>query len=653
MCGIAGILHLDGQPVPSDILGRMVARLHHRGPDGRHQVCLGPVGLGHTRLRIIDLSERGRQPLANEDETVWVSFNGEIYDFAEHRRRLTGLGHRFSSDTDTEVLVHQYEEFGLEGLAALNGMFAFALWDARRRRLALGRDRTGQKPLYVHHAGDRVAFASELKALWAHPGLDDALQDDAIPTYLSHGYIPGEGTFHRFVQKIEPGTVRLFDAAGGERRHRFWTLPTTAERPPAFPEAVRQVRTLVEQAVERRMVADVPVGAFLSGGVDSSVVVAVMARAAPGRVRTFSLGFEGDPRYDESEEARRVAAALGTEHTELRVQPNSFELLSAILDHWDEPFADSSAIPTYLVSRLARAHTTVALTGDGGDELFAGYARLASVAYAERVPRPLRVGLAAVAERVPIQRERQDGARAKALRFARRLGPDLSARLHRWIAVFPPDELEALLGREVHPGYPHSVLDAEADDPLNRVLRLNARTYLPDDLNAKVDRASMAHALEARAPFLDAELMRAVFALPGRYKINRGRRKWILREAFRDLVPEWVFRRRKMGFGLPLGRWFAGPLRPLVGDLLESSSARFRDHLDPGAVAKLVDEHVQGRRDHGHKLWALMMLETWLQRRADRPLTTSAPPSTPVADIGAPDLPDGPDDDREACHRPP
>ncbi len=619
MCGIAGIFHRDGQPVSDEILERMAARLHHRGPDGRGTKNFGSVGFAHTRLRIIDLSDDARQPLSNEDGTVWVTFNGEIYDFTAHRHRLEAAGHVFRSRSDTEVIVHLYEERGLDGLSELNGMFAYALWDGPRRRLVLARDRTGQKPFYVYEKGAHLAFASEPKALFVDPEVDDALDEAAVADYLAHGYVPSPRTFHRHVEKLDPGTFRVFEGAKDSRRV-YWSYPTTDPHPPPFVEAQAEVRRRVERAVERRIVADVPLGAFLSGGVDSSVVVAAMVALSRGEpVRTFSLGFSGDPRFDETQHARAVSRALGTRHTELYVEPRSFELLPRIIESWDEPFGDSSAIPTSIVSQLAREHTTVVLTGDGGDELFGGYARFASVAYAERLPAPARRLAAGLAGCLPGS---GDGLRAQAVRFARRLGPPLPERLHRWVAVFPPEDVRRLCRVEVLPNprgvYACAMENEVHDDPLNLTLRLNARTYLLDDLNVKLDRASMSHALEARCPFLDVDLMRYVFALPASYKIHLGRRKWILRRAFADALPAWVFARRKMGFGLPLGAWFRGPLRDLVEDCLGAPSALLYEWVNPGPVRQILEAHGAGRRDHGHQIWALLMLECWLRGRSPR-----------------------------------
>lgn len=626
------MLNRDGGPINREVLELMSGRLIHRGPDSEGVEVFGSVGLAHRRLSVIDLSANGRQPMSNEDGSLWITYNGEVYNFECLRADLIKQGHVFRSRTDTEVVVHLYEQEGLAGLAKLNGQFAFALWDEHNKRLVLGRDRTGQKPLYVYEKGPIVAFASELKALYAHPAFDQDIDPTAIPRFLAHGYVPGPATFHRHVTKLEPGTLRLFEARG-DRTVRYWSFPATMANGPAPAEAAREVRTRVEEAVRRRLVADVPIGAFLSGGIDSSVVVAAMVRQAEGRVRTFSLGFDGDPRFDESRYARRVAEFLGTDHVELRVGPDSFQMLPQLLEHLDEPFGDSSIIPTAIISRLAREHTTVALTGDGGDELFAGYRRFMTTAYVERVPRVLRLALAQVSAMAPASAHRTDAFASKALRFASRMAPPLRERLHEWIAMFPPELLKELL---VEPGEASSpvrtAVQANRDDVINQLLRVNAQTYLVEDLNVKVDRASMAYSLETRSPFLDVELMRYAFALPGRYKIRFGQMKWILRQAFADALPQWVFTRRKMGFGLPLGAWFRGPLRPLIDEHLRPREAHIYRWLRRASVMSLVDAHAAGRRDYGHQLWALLSLELWLQRighsQRQRPMTCMERPPT-------------------------
>lgn len=614
MCGIAGIYHLDGRPVDTETLDRMARALKHRGPDASGTRALGPLGLVHTRLSIIDLTEAGAQPMLSLDGGAWIVFNGEIYDFQQHRTRLESLGYRFRGRSDTEVLLNLYLEEGLDGLARLNGMFAFAIWDLRRRRLVLGRDRTGQKPLLIYRKGATVAFASETAALKTVPELDLELDPDAIPDYLAHGYVPAPRTFHRHVQKLDPGTFLTLEADGSSETRTFWSYPRVAEPAPSFEEATKLCRERVFAAVERRLVADVPLGAFLSGGVDSSVIAACMTKLSPSRVRTFSLGFDGDPRFDESAHAREVAEVLGTEHTELRVGADSFRRLPELIAHWGEPFGDPSALPTAIISELARAHTTVAMTGDGGDEVFAGYARFASTAYPERLPRTVRTAAAALVSKTPAPTDGESRA-ARGRRFLERLGLELPERLHSWIAAFPPTAHRELTGRLPRPPYPRSVTERHPEEALAYILRLNARTYLQEDLNVKADRASMMHGLELRAPFLDVDLLETVFALPGHYKINRGRRKWLLRKAFEADLPRTVFERPKMGFGMPLGTWFSGPLRSWVEEALRPRNALIYDHVRRAPVDALLDAHFEGRRDHGFEIWALVMLERWLEAK--------------------------------------
>ena len=634
MCGIAGAFNRTMKvSVSEDYLKGMISRIRHRGPEDTGVKTFGAVGLAHARLRIIDLSERGRQPMCNEDGTIWLTFNGEIYNYAQLRERLRAAGHVFASDTDSEVIIHLYEEDGLLGLERLDGMFAFGLWDSRTRSLILARDRTGKKPLFIYEKAGLLLFGSEPKVFWSDPDADRSMDESAIPEYLAHGYVPTPHTFYRFVRKLPPGHVKVVsDDETSERM--YWSYPLSSVRRPTISEAAREVRGRLEDAVRRRLVADVPMGAFLSGGVDSSIIVALMQRASDAPVRTFSLGFPSDPRFDESPYARRVAAELGTDHTELMVEPDSFKLLPKVLSIWDEPFGDASAIPTYIVSRLAREHTTVVLTGDGGDEVFAGYPRFTSVYYTEFVPRGLRQWVSRAAGRAPLPKNRESLV-AKAIRFGHRMGPELPERLHRWVSVFTPEEVDSILGRsasgeEDAAVYARILKGETIDDPLNLCLRLNAKSYLLDDLNVKVDRATMAHALEARAPFLDTALIEYVFQLPGEYKINAGRRKHVLRHACKDLVPSWVFARRKAGFGLPLGLWLRGAARTLVEDLLRAPSTRLYSVLDKRFVYRMLDEHMSSRRDRGHQIWALLMLESWLERESNHRLGTETMSTTAV-----------------------
>ena len=621
MCGIVGLVYEDGRPVDAAAINQMNASLTHRGPDGRGVKLFGHVGLGHTRLKIIDLSEDAAQPMANEDRTVWVTFNGEIYNFKTLRQQLEGRGHRFRSRSDTEVIVHQYEEAGVEGLSALDGMFAFALWDERRQRLVLGRDRTGKKPLFCYHHRGVFAFASEIKALLTLPEVDDSLREASLAAYLQHGYVPTPHTVYRHIQKLPPASFMVFDR--GSRApvtNTFWRFSTDIERPPV-EVAAREVRKRLIDAVERRLVADVPLGVYLSGGVDSTLVAAVMRRELDVPVRSFSLGFDGDPAYDESEQARQVARELGTQHTEFRVQPTDLELFEQLVDHYEEPFADVSSVPTFILNRLARKDVTVALTGDGGDEVFAGYPRFRNVSWAESVPENAREALGflamAAGEIGPHASPLERGRRA-----AVRLAEPLRDRLEGWVSWFRPREL-AELWRGPLPSHPIGLIDEvwsqrARQDTLNDLLIHNARSYLLDDLNPKMDRASMAVGLETRAPFLDTRLMDYAFRLPGDYKLRRGSTKWILKEAFSDLLPEAVRKRPKMGFGPPVGTWFRGGAQTYVEARLKNPDARIFEFVEPRYVQKMFDAHARGHRDWGLPLWSLLVLEIWLERMRPR-----------------------------------
>lgn len=621
MCGICGELSLErGGRVSAAALAAMAARLAHRGPD--HEAVFvspdGRAGLGFRRLSVIDLSLAARQPMPNEDGAVHLVFNGEIYNYRELRTPLAARGHVFRSQADSEVIVHLYEERGEAFVDELDGMFAIALWDGRAGRLVLARDRAGKKPLYVWRDAARLVFASEIKAIAAHPAVRVEMDGRAVPDYFRYGYVPHPRTFYRDVVQVEPGTIETIDLDGRRTARRYWRI--------AFPEdaglrgrvdvreAAQRVRELVTAAVARRLVSDVPIGAFLSGGLDSTIVAGVMSRLAGEPVRTFSLGFEGDPAFDETAIAEETAARLGTRHTAFRVRPDAVALLDTLVYHHDGPFGDSSAIPTYLVARLARAHVTVALTGDGGDELFAGYLRFGAALAAERVPRWAAAAAAGVLDRLPAPRHERHWL-ARARRFARHARRPLEDRLAAWTAVFG-DDVEALLGTGPpaaggHP--PASRPDGLARaSPLARLLALNFEGYLHDDLLVKLDRMTMANALEARSPFLDRTLAEYAATLPDALKLRGATTKVVLREAFADLIPPAVARGGKRGFGVPLDEWFRGGLAPFVRDTLLAPSARLRDHVSQAYVRRLVEEHAAGWANHGHRLWALVTFERWL-----------------------------------------
>jgi asparagine synthase (glutamine-hydrolysing) len=654
MCGIAGLLHFDpGRAVDPGLLDRMTDVLAHRGPDGRGTHTDGPLGLGHRRLAIIDLSPDGAQPMANEDGTVWVVLNGELYNFQALRDGLVARGHRFRSRSDTEVLVHLYEEEGDALVDRLRGMFAFALWDARRRRLLLARDRFGKKPLYYRLDAQGLRFGSEVKAILEDPEVPRTPDPIALSDYLTYGYVPAPRTAFAGVAKLPPGHTLAVEQDGRHHLRRYWALPLGPKRSVASARdearAVEELLGTLDEAVRLRLVSDVPLGAFLSGGLDSSAVVASMAAVSPagaGGVRTFSIGFEEEA-WDERAHAAVVARHLGTDHEELVVRPVDFEGLEAIAWHHGEPFADSSCLPTFAVSRLARRRVTVALSGDGGDELFVGYSRYRATRLEERLrraPWPVR---AALRDRVLIHLLHQT---ARTLP----LGGDLAhARVNRHedeadlyisrVEVCGPALKRALLthdARAAARGHDsrdllRGLIAASPGETLTeRCAHADVLTYLPDDILVKVDVASMAHGLEARAPLLDHVLAEQVATLPFRLKLRRLETKVALRRAVAPRLPASTLRRPKAGFGVPIRAWFRGGLQGALEDALLSPRARARGLLEPAAVRRLIDEHARGARDHEAVLFALVMLETWHRQWIDRP----ASPPRPVADVPRPAL---------------
>jgi asparagine synthase (glutamine-hydrolysing) len=628
MCGLCGELSFDrSRPVSADSVRAMRDQLVHRGPDAQGIFVSpdGMAGLGFRRLQIIDLTPSANQPMPNEDASIQLVFNGEIYNFKPIRDRLVAAGHRFRSHSDSEVIVHLYEEKGDALVDELEGMFAFALWDAPRRRLLLARDRAGKKPLFFYRDDHRLAFASEMKAFFAHADIRLDVNDEILPYYFIYGYMPGPDTSYRGVSQVEPGTVVTISADGAIARRSYWRLryPDALQQSTAVTDhraAVGKVRSLVTQAVERRLLSDVPLGAFLSGGVDSTIVVGVMAGLMDEPVKTFSIGFEGDPAYDETEYARQVAERFHTDHTEFRVTPSAIGLLDTLLWHHDGPFGDSSAIPTYLVSQLTRQHVTVVLTGDGGDEAFAGYRRFHAALVAERVPSwsgPLLAALLAPLPSSPNERHWLSRAR----RFARYMDLPLLERLTRWNSFFYED-LDRLLAPAFAASQPFvdrlrplrlDLGELAALSPLGRLLLANFRTYLPGDLLVKTDRMTMANSLEARSPFLDRELLEYAAMLPDAWKLSRGgQTKVILRQAFADLIPDRINRRGKMGFGVPLDRWFRGELRAYVRETLLASDARCRTYLDRAELETIVRRHESGEANLGQQLWCLLAFERWL-----------------------------------------
>ena len=627
MCGLCGEVRFDGGPVEAAAVASMRDQMPHRGPDasGLYVSPRASAGLGFRRLKIVDLSALANQPMGNEDGTVQVVFNGEIYNFQRLREELLGRGHQFRSRSDTEVIVHLYEELGPKCIDRLDGMFAIAIWDERRQRLVLARDRAGKKPLYYLSNGNRIVFASEMKAFFGRRDLNLAIDPHAIPSYFIYGYVPCPQTFYRGVQQVEPGSVMTVERDGTMSSRTYWTLDFPDERAAPREDHERgavkvKLRELMTDAVERRLISDVPLGAFLSGGVDSTIIVGLMSQLLDRPVKTFSIGFKDSPGYDETSYARLVANRFKTDHTEFIVEPGAFDLIDKLVWHHDGPFGDSSAVPTYLVSQLTRQQVTVVLTGDGGDELFAGYLRFYAAMTAERIPLALRGALSAVSRGLPIGGSARH-VLSRIQRFAAAASLPLEERLTRWSSLFY-DDIEELLApellRSVAPIDRLRYLrrfegNLRGRSTLNQILSINFNTYLLDDLLIKADRCTMANSLEARAPFLDTALMEYVAGLPDSMKLARGRTKVILRETFDDLIPPEIQRRGKMGFGIPFGLWFRGALREVLHDHLLSPQARYRDYLSSAYVHRLVKRHDDGEADLGLPLWTVLSFEIWLR----------------------------------------
>lgn len=632
MCGITGAVWTDkGKPLPRETLQRMTDALRHRGPDDdgfhtsdlRYDLALEPipgVALGFRRLSIIDVAG-GRQPISNEDGSVWTVFNGEIYNFVDLRRRLEGAGHVFRTVSDTETIVHLYEDEGTDCFRHLRGMFALAIWDANRRRLVLARDRLGKKPLVYRAEPGRLLFASELKCLLQVEGVPRDIDPAALDEYLTYQYVPHPNTIFRGIRKLPPASYAVFEN-GQLSVQRYWEPDFHRETSRPAADYAEELRESLTTAVRLRLQSEVPLGAFLSGGVDSSIVVALMRQLTDQPVKTFSIGFPV-PEYDETGYAREVAAHLGTDHREFRVEPRALEVLPRLVWHYDEPFADSSAIPTWHVSQLTREHVTVALTGDGGDELFAGYPRYRAVRlgdWSDRLPGPFRrLAASRFWQKLPAS-PRQKSVVRRFKKLAASLGLSRQRRYLEWVAIFNEQARGALYSDEFLARLPDSdpfdfLAEAFARcanrDPVTAASLTDLVTYLPCDLMTKVDIASMAHGLECRMPFLDHHVVEMAAAMPLRLKLCGGRGKRILLETFGGLLPKRVTRRRKMGFGVPLDHWFRHELKDFARDVLLDPATLGRGYFRPEAVKQLVEQHQAGVFDHSYRLWSLLFFELW------------------------------------------
>ena len=641
MCGICGAAWTDERRALSgEHLASMMERIVHRGPDDAGTYRDLHAALGFRRLAIVDL-EGGHQPLSNEDGSVWTVFNGEIYNFPALRQRLEARGHTLRSKGDTEVLVHLYEDEGTGMFALLRGMFALAIWDAPRQTLLLARDRLGQKPLLYRHDGLRLVFASELKALLALPEGDFPRRVDplAIDQYLTFGYVPAPRTILEGTSKLPPGHFAVW-REGALRIESYWNPDWNLERKRSIEDDVLELRSTLSDAVREQMIADVPLGAFLSGGIDSTIIVGLMQRASNRPVKTFAIGFP-DPAYDETRYAALAAKHLGTEHQVFIVEPKAWETLPALAWQFDEPFADSSALPTWHVARETRRAVTVALTGDAGDELFGGYDRYRALALTElfhRLPATTRKWIGGTMTRV-LPRSGRAKTRLRALeRLFENINDPADARYLGWLTTFDESGRMVLYSDPQLDRLASTAAlspDQGATDPATLITRACAAanrrdkvtqamigdllTYLPGDLLVKVDLASMAHSLECRAPFLDHRVVELAAAMPldRKLRFRPGRSKVVLKRAFADLLPPPIRTRPKMGFGVPVGRWFRTELEQELREILLDRSTLDRGLFRAETVRNLIAEHRDGRREHGHRLWALLMLELWFRQHLD------------------------------------
>lgn len=614
MCGICGVYSFDHATPPLGLLRTMSATIAHRGPDDEGYHTDGPAGLAMRRLSIIDLTT-GHQPISNEDGTIWIVYNGEIYNYPELRKELEHRSHRFATRSDTETVIHAYEEWGIDCLPRFNGMFAFALWDSKRSRLLIARDPTGIKPLYYYSDGRRLLFGSEIKTLLA-AGAPRTLDTEALDYFLTFEYVPAPLTLFRGIQKLLPGHALTVEG-GQVTIRKYWDVRARPLKG-TEEEIADQLYQVLRESVKMRLLSDVPLGAFLSGGIDSSSVVALMSEIMDQPVKTFSIGFD-DKTYSELKYAREVAAHFGTEHREFILKPDGCEI-EHLIRFMDDPIADFSIFPTYLVSRVAREHVKVILSGDGGDELFAGYDTYIAnkvAGYYRRLPGVLRENVTAMLSRVPPSAKKK-GIVNRAKRFVE--GASLPQRMNhvRWMMFLGEVEKELLYNGSMtsHRRSDHLLVTQYFDsqewaDSLNRQLYVDLKTYLVDDILVKVDRMSMAVSLEARVPFLDHDLIDFVAGIPGELKLKGMTTKYILKKSMERVLPASILYRKKEGFSIPMKQWLTGSLRPLMQDMLSEDRLRRQGLFSPQYVGSIMSEHLKGRANHSHRLWALVLFQLW------------------------------------------
>lgn len=624
MCGICGIVYRDNKRGPDrQLLSRMADTLFHRGPDDGGEVVIGSAGLGMRRLSIIDILT-GHQPMSNEDGSITIVFNGEIYNYRQIRRVLEDLGHRFRTNCDTETIVHGYESWGVDVCTRLNGMFGFALWDNSERVLVLARDRLGIKPLYYYTDEEKLVFGSEIKAILKSPDIEKHIDPVALNNYLSFEYIPAPRSIFKEIRKLMPGHLLIYKN-GRINIQSYWKL-NLDQRKLSEEEAAENLRELLKDSVRLRLISDVPLGAFLSGGIDSSIMVSQMALIANAPVKTFSIGFK-ESSYNELRYARSVARRYETEHHEFVVEPKVLELTEKLISYLDEPFGDFSIFPTYLVSKMARDYVTVALSGDGGDELFAGYdtyrAHMFDRIVYSRIPRVLRRAIIESAATALRPTSKKKGAINSFKRYV--MGTMLPDSLYhaRWMAFLQEWERERIFSGDLwnvikstdHYDFIHRYsIEADGMDDITRSGYIDLKTYLVDDILVKVDRMSMATSLEARVPYLDHRIVEFAFSLPPELKMRRLKTKYILKKTFWNDLPEEVQKRDKQGFSIPIKNWIRGELRPMMMDLLNEKRIREEGFFNFDFISHMIDEHLRGIENHSHKLWALMVFETWYDK---------------------------------------